>query len=101
MRADFSVGDWNSSFNSLAADVYVDALSDMTSLGIDLQAANLRKACRNVTSVRSVTTSRWIARVLAQVNRQTYNLQSSTAPSFFTYIAPVKSTPVTQKGGPS
>ena len=74
MRADFSVGDWNSSFNSLAADMYVDVLSDMTSRGSDLRATNLRKACRNVTYVRSVTTSRWIARVLAQVNRQTYTL---------------------------
>ena len=49
-------------------------------------------------------TSRYTALVLAQVNRQIYTLYSPELPelpSFFTYIAPVKSIPVTLKGGPS
>jgi len=45
IRAVFEVADWNSSVNSLAADVYVKALSERTSLGSDLWAANLLKKC--------------------------------------------------------
>ena len=58
----------------------------MTRQDSDLRATNLHKTCRNVISVNSVTTLRWITRVLVQVNRQTYTLYSPTAPSFLTYV---------------
>jgi len=73
----------------------------MTKRGKDLRAANLRKAYRKVPSDRSVTTSRCTALVLAQVNKQMYTLHSPELLSFFTYIDPMKSTPVTLKGAPS
>ena len=64
-------------------------------------ALNLRNAWRKLSSDKLVTTSRYTALVLAQVNKHTYTLDSPKLPSFLTYIAPVKSTPVTLKGGPS
>ena len=73
----------------------------MTIRDNDLRATNLRKACRKVSSDKLVTTLRCTALVLAQVNRHTYTLDSPELPSFLTYIAPVKSTPVTLKGWPS
>ena len=60
--------DWNSSFSSFFADANVEALSDINFLGGDLRLANLRKASKKVSTVKSSTTSRWIALVVAQVN---------------------------------
>ena len=71
----------------------------MTIFGRDLRLANLRKANRNVSVVRSVTISRCTALVAAQVNRHMYTFSSSELNR--TYNAPVKSTPVTVKGGAS
>ena len=71
----------------------------MTILGRDLRLTNRRKASRNVSVVRSVTISRCTALVVAQVNRHMYTLSSSELCR--TYNPPVKSTPVTVKGGAS
>ena len=60
----------NISFSSFTADMYVDALSDIMVWGKDLQLTNRRKASMNVTIVRSVTTSRRMALVVAHVNIQ-------------------------------
>ena len=82
--------------SSSAADWYVEALSEIIILGSDLQLENRRKASINVGTVRSFTTSKCTARVFAQVNRQIYTLDMPWVD--FTYISPVKSTPVTVNG---
>ena len=91
MNAFFSEGDWKSCLSSSAAERYVDALSDMTSLGMDFLLAKRRNAWMNVSSVKSVTTPRCIARNMAQVKRQMYSLASDPWRSS-TNSAPVKST---------
>ena len=63
-------------FNSSADDKYVVALSETIFRGNDLRLTNLRNALRKVSSLKSSTTSKWIARVLAQVNRHTSTLVS-------------------------
>ena len=75
-------------------------MSEIMMTGSDLRLAKRRKACRNDSSVRSGTTSKCTALVDAHVNKQTYTFFSCPT-SFFTYMAPVKSTPVTVKGGES
>ena len=82
--------------NSSAAALKVVALSDIISWGVDLCPVNRRNARRNVSVDRSATTSRCTALVVAQVNRHIYTLTSSSL--MCTYSAPVKSTPVTEKG---
>ena len=78
--------------SSLTAAEYVDALSDIMVYGSNLRFTNLLNAWRKFFSVRSVTTSRWVA---AQVKRQMYTFTSLSLPR--TYSAPVKSTPVVVK----
>ncbi len=96
LSVSFSTIDSNNFFNSSAADVYVEALSDIINLGSDFRAANLRKARMNVGTDKSVTISRCIALVVAHVKRQIYALFS--VPDPFKYNAPVKSTPVISNG---
>ena len=71
---------------------HVDALSETRIGGRDLCLTNLLNANRNLSTVKSVTTSRYIALVVAHVNRQTYTFISVL--EWCTYIAPVKSMPV-------
>jgi len=56
--------------NCSAADRYVEALSEIITVGKDLRLMNLQKAWRKLSSIRLLSTSRWMAVVLAQVNRQ-------------------------------
>ena len=65
--ASLSAWDWNSSLSPLFTDANVEALSDISFPGRDLRLANLRKASKKASTVRSSTTSRWIALVVAQV----------------------------------
>jgi len=69
-------------------------LSDTRICGRDLRLANLLKASKNVSTLKSVTISRWIARLVAHVNRQIYTLDSVLE----CFTAPVKSIPVMVKG---
>ena len=57
-------------FRSSAVAVKVELLSEIKSLGTDLLPANLRNAQRKLSAVRSGTTSKCIAREIAQVNKQ-------------------------------
>ena len=82
--------------SSSAAARYVEALSDIMTLGRDLWLLNLLNAWRNVSTVKSVTISRCMARLTPHVNRQTYTL-FSLVPSCM-YSAAIKSTPVTSNG---
>ena len=66
----FSEGDWNGCSSSCATDRYVDAFSDIILLGRDFRLAKRRTAWMNISSVRSLTTSRCIARETAHVNKQ-------------------------------
>jgi len=50
-----NLSDENNCSSSLAADTYVEALFDSNKLGNDFLAANLRKACINVSMLRSLT----------------------------------------------
>ena len=52
-----------------------------------------------VSTLKSVTTSRWIALVIPHVNKQIYTLLSPAED--FTYSTPVKSTPVISNGSSS
>ena len=83
-------------FSSSAADWKVVALSEIISWGVDLHHAKWQEASRNVSVDKSATTSRCMALLVAQVNKHTYTLVSSSL--WWTYRAPVKSTPVTEKG---
>jgi len=73
----------------------VEALSDNITRGKDLRAANLLKACKNVSTDKSLTISKCTVLVTPHVNKHTYTLLS---PASFTWRAPVKSTPVTSNG---
>ena len=68
--------DLNSALRSSAADINVDALSGSTIRGKDFLLKNWRKAGRNISSDRSVTTSKRTALVLAHVNKHIYTLFS-------------------------
>ena len=46
------------------------ALSDMMIFGDDRRAVNLRNKCRKVRAVKCLASSRCIARVVEQVNKQ-------------------------------
>ena len=74
----------------------MDALSEIILRGRDFLEENLRTANRKVSTVRSLTTSRYTALVAAHVKRQIYIFLS--CPPALTYRAPVKSTPVTVNG---
>jgi len=67
--------DSNNALKSSAAEIKVEALSDITSFDKDFQLANCLKAYKNVSSDRSVTTSRRTALVLAHVKRHIYMFQ--------------------------
>ena len=77
----------------------MDALSDNILLGSDFLLANLLKASRKLSTVRSCTISKCTALVEAHVNKHMYTFLSSSP--FLTCNAPVKSTPVTVNGGHS
>jgi len=74
----------------------VDALSDIINFSRELPPANLLNASRKVSSVKSVTTFKCIALVLAQVNKHMYTSCSLSMQR--TNKALVKSTPVTLNG---
>jgi len=80
------------------AALNVVALSDNMVCGMDFRLANRRKAFINASSVKLGTTSRYTARVDAQVKRQIYTFFSLPEDSRIDN-APVKSTPVTVNGG--
>ena len=67
----------NICFSSSAAAKPVEELSDIMVLGVDFQPL---KANRKVSTLRSVTTSKCTALVIAQVNRHTYTFISSSGP---------------------
>lgn len=73
------------------------ALSDMLVLGIEVLLINHRKANMNVSSVKSIITSKCKARVLALVKRQIHTLVILPS-NDITFSAPVKTTPVTENG---
>ena len=86
---------------SFAVALNVLALSEIIFLGIPLLAENCFKHWTKVIVVMSSTSSRWIARVTQQVNKQIHTL-SLLAPSLhLTYIGPAKSIAVYAKGGAS
>ena len=72
LNASFTVTESRRRFNSSANDKYVVALSETIYRGSDLRLTNLRNALRKVSSLKSSTTSKCIARVFAQVNKHTY-----------------------------
>ena len=71
----------------------MEAISEIIVLGRDLRLLNLLNACRKISSV---TISRWIALVTAQVSKHTYTFTS--LPESLAYKAPVKSILVTSNG---
>ena len=62
--------DDSNSFSSSAAERYVEPLSETIICGNDLRLANLLRARRKVSVLRSVTISRCMALVVAHVNKQ-------------------------------
>lgn len=90
----FKVSDSSGELNSISSSsaAVVEALSDIRILGKELWLLNLLDACKKVSTVKSVTTSRCKALITAHVKRQIYTFFSSLP--FCTYSAPVKSTPV-------
>ena len=87
------------SCKSSAAVRYIDVLSDNIFLGSDFLLANLLRASRILSTVRSCTISKCTALVDSHVKRHMYTFLSS--PPRLICNVPVNSTPVTQNGGHS
>lgn len=87
---------------SLDADLKVVALSDIRVTGNPRRLTNLRKANRKESTLGDGVSSRWIALVKAQVNKQTYTLLELFSDRDFSsriYNGPRKSNPVWVNGG--
>ena len=85
---------------SLEQCLKVLALSDMITVGNPLRPVKRLNANKKEVADNSLVSSKWIALVEAQVNRQIYDLHS--LPSMpCTYNGPAKSMPVLVNGGAS
>ena len=89
--------DEDSDFSPSAADWKIMILSEISWDVIDnLHPAKQRNASINVSTNRSVTTFRCMTLLVVQVNKHMYTSVSSLL--WYIYRAPVKLTPITQKG---